>query len=75
MCEVDLSPYLEQAKKYTNKDIFGIFLYGSQNYGLNNAESDIDVRCLIFPDDQESPLIETIDIKVIELVKPSSFFI
>ena len=29
--------------------IVGIFLYGSQNYGLDTPESDIDTKCVVIP--------------------------
>jgi predicted nucleotidyltransferase len=31
-------------------EIFGIFLYGSQNYGLEHENSDIDVKLIYFPE-------------------------
>jgi hypothetical protein len=31
------------------KDYFGIFLFGSQNYGLSDDYSDIDSRMIYFP--------------------------
>ena len=30
-------------------EIFGIFLYGSQNYGLATANSDIDTKMIVIP--------------------------
>lgn len=35
--------------KYTNYTIVYIGLYGSQNYRLDNKDSDIDCECLVFP--------------------------
>lgn len=29
--------------------IVGIFLYGSQNYGLDTPESDVDTKCVVIP--------------------------
>lgn len=29
--------------------VFGVFVYGSQNYGLETENSDIDVKALIVP--------------------------
>lgn len=59
---IDLQPYLLKAQAHTNKDIFGIFLFGSQNYGLADEDSDIDIRCLVFPDNRNSKLLETEEI-------------
>lgn len=33
----------------SEKQILGIFLYGSQNYGLNTEESDVDTKVIIIP--------------------------
>ena len=29
--------------------VFGVFLYGSQNYGLATAASDVDTKCILLP--------------------------
>ena len=34
--------------------IVGIFLYGSQNYGLGTENSDIDTKCVVLPSLQDS---------------------
>ena len=34
---------------YPEKQIFGIFLYGSQNYGLDTENSDVDTKAIIIP--------------------------
>lgn len=34
---------------YNSDNIFGIFLYGSQNYLLDNKDSDIDTKAIIIP--------------------------
>lgn len=36
-------------KQYNNPDWFGIFLVGSQNYGLADEQSDIDSKLLVLP--------------------------
>lgn len=34
------------------KDLLGVFLYGSQNYGIDTINSDIDTKAIIIPDFQ-----------------------
>ena len=34
---------------YPEKQIFGVFLYGSQNYGLDTENSDVDTKAIIIP--------------------------
>lgn len=34
---------------YLNHQVFGTFLYGSQNYGLSTPESDVDTKTIILP--------------------------
>lgn len=41
--------YKEVQEIYPNNIILGCFLIGSQNYGLNIAESDVDTRVFIIP--------------------------
>ena len=54
--------------KSYGKNVFAEFLYGSQNYGLDTAESDTDTRTIVIPDLE--CLIEKKDIsKTIELSK------
>ena len=36
--------------------IIGVFLYGSQNYGMDSATSDVDTKCLIVPSFEEIAL-------------------
>ena len=67
------------AEEYGRSRIFGMFLYGSQNYSLDDAESDIDCHGIIFPSFEDivfnrppvSKVIETekgcIDVKDIRL--------
>lgn len=55
---IDLKPYLVKAQKYTEKEIFGICLFGSQNYGLGDEMSDIDVYCLVLPNLEFSELMQ-----------------
>ena len=45
-----LKEHYEEALEYFDKDrIIGIFLQGSQNYGLDTDESDIDTKLIITP--------------------------
>ena len=37
------------ANHYTNHAVFYCGLYGSQNYGLNTADSDVDTKCMVLP--------------------------
>lgn len=39
---------------YKENDIVGIFLFGSQNYGLEAETSDVDTKCVILPSLQDS---------------------
>ena len=34
---------------FSEKQILGVFLYGSQNYGLDTEESDVDTKVIIIP--------------------------
>lgn len=36
-----------------NREVFGYFLYGSQNYGLADENSDIDMYCITVPSYEE----------------------
>lgn len=36
--------------KNYGKNVFAEFLYGSQNYGLDTSESDVDTRVIVIPD-------------------------
>ena len=40
---------LRKDKSYGN-NVFAEFLYGSQNYGLDTVESDVDTRTIVIPD-------------------------
>lgn len=44
--EILKQQYIKLAPDY---EIFGIFLYGSQNYGLATPESDVDTKMIIIP--------------------------
>ena len=45
-----LQEHYEEALTIFPKDkILGIFIQGSQNYGLDYSESDIDTKCIILP--------------------------
>lgn len=47
-----LTEHLSQARDYLGSDdrILGVFLYGSQNYGTDTDESDVDTKCIVVPD-------------------------
>lgn len=46
--------HYEEAKTIFNEDrIIGIFLFGSQNYGLDGPDSDVDTKCIIAPTFEE----------------------
>ena len=36
-------------KHYSKKQILGVFLYGSWNYGTNLPDSDVDTKCILIP--------------------------
>lgn len=36
-------------EKYGETNVLGVFLYGSQNYGLNTETSDVDTKAIIVP--------------------------
>ena len=36
-------------KEYAEDQLLGVFLYGSQNYGINTENSDIDTKAIIIP--------------------------
>lgn len=44
--------HFEKAKEYESKGwrILGVFLYGSQNYGLSTETSDVDTKAILVPD-------------------------
>ena len=48
--EILKNEYVYLASKY---EIFGVFLYGSQNYGLATPESDIDTKVIVIPSYEE----------------------
>ena len=35
---------------YGDDAVLGVFLYGSQNYGTNTENSDVDTKCILIPD-------------------------
>lgn len=41
--------YEEALKIYNKQNIIGIFCQGSQNYGLDTENSDIDTKCILTP--------------------------
>lgn len=57
-----LKNHLEEVKKYyPEKNIIGIFLFGSQNYGTDIETSDIDSKCLIIPTEEQLFLNEKVN--------------
>ena len=49
--------HYEVAKTLVPEDrIVGVFLYGSQNYGMDSSSSDVDTKCLIIPSFEEIAL-------------------
>lgn len=53
ICEALIDHYNEASMIIPDKRIFALCLQGSQNYGLDTSESDIDTKCLIFPSFKE----------------------
>ena len=45
--------YMECAKHYGNNNVWATMLYGSQNYGLDTPDSDIDTKTLLLPDPRD----------------------
>lgn len=41
--------YLEALTIFPKDKILGIFIQGSQNYGLDYSGSDIDTKCIVLP--------------------------
>ena len=49
-----LAEHFEEAKTLFPEDrIVGIFCYGSQNYGLDGPDSDLDTKCIVVPTFEE----------------------
>lgn len=49
--------HYEVAKTLVPEDrIIGVFLYGSQNYGMDGPNSDVDTKCLVLPSFEEVTL-------------------
>lgn len=42
--------YEAAVNEYGEKAVFGVFLYGSWNYGTNLPDSDVDTKCILIPD-------------------------
>ena len=45
----DIKEKLKQQYTQLDYEVFGVFLYGSQNYGLATPSSDIDTKAIIIP--------------------------
>lgn len=56
--EQRLIQYLDVVKNKTELDWFGIFLFGSQNYGMDSEKSDFDAACFLFPPKEEDPFMD-----------------
>ena len=41
--------YNRAVQHYGEAAVLGVFLYGSQNYGTNTPESDVDTKCILVP--------------------------
>jgi len=41
--------HFNHARKIYGTQLLGVFLYGSQNYGLDTPESDVDTKAIILP--------------------------
>ena len=39
----------EVLKYYPEDQLLGVFLYGSQNYGINTETSDVDTKAILIP--------------------------
>ena len=50
--DVAIAKALKDKFEYMQKygyEIFGLFVYGSQNYQLDYIDSDIDTKCIVIP--------------------------
>ena len=36
-------------ERYSEDNVFFVFLYGSQNYGIDTQDSDVDTKAVILP--------------------------
>jgi predicted nucleotidyltransferase len=69
---------LEYARSQISEDYFGIFLFGSQNFGFGSEDSDVDTRYVYFSDKSEvgdySELIP-FEKEYIEAIEVRQFFL
>ena len=42
--------YQKAIEHYGKENVLGVFLYGSQNYGCDLENSDVDTKCILIPD-------------------------
>lgn len=56
-------------EQYGKERVFGVFLYGSQNYGCATEHSDVDVKAIILPSWEDILHQDTARTKVIETVR------
>ena len=59
--------YDKACELYGEKRVIGVYLYGSQNYGLDTEESDVDTRCIIVPTLEDIALIRPMVSKTVEV--------
>ena len=56
--------YKHVCSHYNEDHILGVFLYGSQNYALDNGDSDVDTKAIYIPTFKEvvfnKPISKTI---------------
>ena len=69
----DIQKAIEEHKKkvleyYSEEQILGIFVYGSQNYNLATDKSDVDTKAIIIPS-LENLAIDPIKTKEIQINK------
>lgn len=59
--------YDKACELYGEKRVIGVYLYGSQNYGLDTEESDVDTRCIIVPTLEDIALNRPMVSKTVEV--------
>jgi predicted nucleotidyltransferase len=62
--------HIEEAKSFlrnenSDADIFGVFLYGSQNYGMADEKSDVDTKCMLVPSIREMCLRKPVSFEAV----------
>lgn len=60
-----LQEHYNEVKKFCDEEqILGVFLYGSQNYGVDNKDSDVDSVAIIIPTIKDMVLNEPLSIEI-----------